>query len=218
MRWDGATHGRTARRRLGSRLLAALVLCAAGCAAPRPTRPHDACAIFEEIPGWYEAARASYERWGVPVAVQLAVIHQESRFRHDVRPPRGKLLWIFPGPRPSSAYGYGQVLESTWDEYREARGGFFASRDDFADVCDFIGWYGAMGERRYGIPKDDPYAFYLAYHEGHAGYARGAYRNKPHLKRVAAEVARLARRYARQLGDCAVTQEARRPGRARPAG
>jgi hypothetical protein len=174
-----------------------------GCAAARPSRPNDACAIFAEKPGWYEQARDSYAKWGVPVPVLLAVIHQESRFESDVRPPRGTLLWVLPGPRPSSAYGYGQVLESTWEEYQDEHGGWFADRDDFGDVCDFIGWYGARGERRYGIPRDDPYAFYLAYHEGHAGYLRGTHRNKPELKRVAAEVARRARFYARQLGECA---------------
>jgi hypothetical protein len=199
-------------------LVALALLAASGCAATRPARPHDACAIFAEQPEWYEAARDSYAKWGVPVPVQLAVIHQESRFAHDVRPPRGTLLWVLPGPRPSSAYGYGQVLESTWDEYQDARGGLFASRDDFGDVCDFIGWYGAKGERRFGIPKDDPYAFYLAYHEGHAGYARGTHERKRELQRIAAEVARLARRYARQLGDCGVTQEAQRTRRTRRAG
>ncbi|HEY8518176.1 MAG TPA: hypothetical protein VIS07_21915 [Candidatus Binatia bacterium] len=182
------------------------MLCAlaSACSARRPSRPHDACAIFEEIPDWYEAARESYETWGVPVPIQLAVIHQESRFVHDVRPPRKKILWVIPGPRPSSAYGYGQVLDSTWKEYQDERGGWFADRDDFEDVVDFIGWYGARGARRYGIPRDDPYAFYLSYHEGHMGYVRGTYRNKPEVKRRAAEVARRARQYARQLSACDV--------------
>ncbi|MEW6271586.1 MAG: hypothetical protein AB1689_20070 [Thermodesulfobacteriota bacterium] len=199
---EGARRGRPRGRRDARVLAALLCLLAGACAATRPSRPNDACAIFDEKPDWYEDARESYETWGVPVPVQLAVIHQESRFTADVRPPRTTLLWVLPGPRPSSAYGYGQVLESTWEEYQEERGGWFADRDDFGDVADFIGWYGARGERRYGIPRDDPYAFYLAYHEGHAGYLRGTYRTKPAVKRRAAEVARRARFYARQLGGC----------------
>lgn len=183
-------------------LLVVIATTLVGCAATRPSRIDDACVIFAEQEDWLEAAQKSYAKWGVPVALQLAVIHQESRFQSDVRPPRTKFLWIFPGPRPSSAYGYGQVLESTWDEYKDAAGGWFADRDDFEDVADFIGWYGAKGERRYGIPKTDPYAFYLSYHEGHAGYLRGTYKKKKRLKEVAQQVARLTRQYARQLGTC----------------
>jgi hypothetical protein len=191
-------------------LLAAVASGAAGCAATRPTQINDVCAIFNEKPEWYDEARASYAHWGVPIPLQLAVIHQESRFEADGRPPRGTFLWIFPGARPSSAYGYGQVLESTWDEYEESRGGISADRDDFGDVVDFIGWYGDRGERRYGIPKTDPYAFYLAYHEGQRGYLRGTYRRNAELLRTAVEVARRTRRYALQLDDCASTLNARR--------
>lgn len=207
----GASGCGAERRRAGgtaallARTVAALVggaLLAAGCSAVRPSRPSDACAIFEEHPDWYEDAQSSYEKWGVPVPIQLAVIHQESRFVADSRPPRGTFLWIFPGARPSSAYGYGQILDGTWDRYVESSGSFFSDRDDFADVTDFIGWYGSIGERRHGIPRSDPYAFYLAYHEGHAGYARGSYKRNRKLLAVANEVATLSRRYERQLVAC----------------
>ena len=69
-----------------------------------------------------------------------------------------------------------------------------------------------LGERRYGIPKTDPYAFYLAYHEGHKGYVRGTYRNNRELQQIADAVARRTRTYARQLGDCEPTLNARRKG------
>ena len=46
-----------------------------------PSRPGDICAVFTEKPGWYAASRSSAARWGVPEAVQLAVIYQESGFR-----------------------------------------------------------------------------------------------------------------------------------------
>jgi len=196
---------RRIRRRRGALLLLCLATTGAGCAATRPTQLNDVCAIFSEKPDWYEEAHDAYVKWGVPIPLQLAVIHQESHFESDVRPPRTTFLWVFPGPRPSSAYGYGQVLDATWDEYQETSGGMFADRDDFGDVVDFIGWYGAAGERRYGIPKTDPYAFYLAYHEGHTGYLRGTYRKKRELQAIAAEVARRTQRYARQLGDCEIS-------------
>ena len=74
--------------------------------------------------------------------------------------------------------------------------------NDFADVTDFIGWYGSIGERKYGIPKTDAYAFYLAYHEGHAGYARGSYKRNSKLLATASKVAKLSRQYQRQLDSC----------------
>lgn len=180
----------------------AAVLLAAGCTAAKPKRVNDVCAIFDEKPDWLEDAQGSYEKWGVPVPIQLAVIHQESGFEADSRPPRGTFLWIFPGTRPSSAFGYGQILDATWDRYVETSGSFFSDRDDFADVTDFIGWYGSIGERKYGIPKTDPFAFYLAYHEGHAGYARGSYKRNAKLLATASKVAKLSRQYQRQLDVC----------------
>lgn len=194
------------RRRTGTAILVvpclAGLLLASGCAATRPSRVNDVCAIFDEKPDWLEDAQSSYAKWGVPVPIQLAVIRQESGFEADSRPPRGTFLWIFPGARPSSAFGYGQILDSTWDRYVETSGSFFSDRDDFADVTDFIGWYGAVGERKYGIPKTDPFAFYLAYHEGHAGYVRGSYKRNAKLLATASRVANLSRQYQRQLDAC----------------
>lgn len=184
------------------RLSGAILLLAAACAASRPTRPSDLCSIFAERPDWYEAARDSYRRWGVPVPLQLAVIHQESGFDADARPPRRWYLGFIPGGRPSTAYGYGQVLDSTWARYRSATGAHGADRDDFADVVDFIGWYGHVGEARHGIRKDEPYGFYLSYLLGHRGYLRGLARHRPAARRAAARVASRTRRYARQYRSC----------------
>ncbi len=173
-----------------------------GCAKGPPRDPNDACAIFREHGGWWDAARESTERWGVPEGTQLAIIHQESRFRHDSRPPRRKLLWVIPWKRHSSAYGYGQVTEGTWSDYQRRTGNRGADRDDFEDVVDFIGWYGNVIERITGVPKTDPYRLYLAYHEGPAGYKRGSHGRKPWLAGVARKVAARAERYGRQVAGC----------------
>ena len=184
---------------LGLLLLVAL---AGGCAKGPPRDPDDACAIFRERRGWWEAARDSSERWGVPESTQLAFVHQESRFRHDSRPPRRRLLWIFPWRRPSSAFGYGQVTDGTWSDYQRRTGKRGADRDDFEDVADFIGWYAHVIHRTTGIPKTDAYQLYLAYHEGPAGYRRGTHTSKAWLHAVARRVARRADRYARQYDVC----------------
>jgi len=199
----GAARG-AARTGLTLAVAAGLGLAAAaGCAKGPPRDPDDACAIFRERRGWWEAARESRERWGVPEAVQLAVMHQESRFRHDSRPPRGRLLWIFPWKRPSSAYGYGQVTEGTWRDYQRRTGNDGADRDDFGDVTDFIGWYGHVIHHAVEVAKDDAYHLYLAYHEGPGGYRRGTHLAKGWLLRVARQVAARAERYQAQYAVCA---------------
>ena len=182
--------------------LAALVV-AAGCSATqRPQRPDDACAIFREKKDWYRDARSAQERWGVSIPIQLAFIRQESSFEGDAKPPRRKLLGFIPGPRPTSAMGYAQALESTWNEYRKATGESGADRDEFADAVDFIGWYNSRASKLCDIPKDDAYRLYLAYHEGPAGYRRGTHRRKAWLLGTAERVASRAARYESQLARC----------------
>ena len=186
-------------------MAAALVVIAGsvGCSATRPPRsPDDACAIFREKKGWYEEALDARERWGVPIPIQLAFIRQESSFDGDARPPRRKFLGFIPGPRPSNAQGYAQALESTWDDYRKATGARGADRDEFGDAVDFIGWYNARSAEICGIPKDDAYRLYLAYHEGPMGYRRGSHRRKAWLLGAAQRVAGRAARYESQLSRC----------------
>ncbi|CAL1241437.1 conserved protein of unknown function [Candidatus Methylocalor cossyra] len=184
---------------------AVLVLCGlwlAGCASAPPKNPADLCALFRERDGWYAAALRAERRWGLPVPVQMAIINRESGFVEDARPPRYRFLGVIPLWRLSSAYGYGQVKDATWDWYRATTGQADADRDAFEDVVDFVAWYGHQSRSQLGISPYDAYRHYLAYHEGHAGYRRGSYRAKPGLKRVARQVAADARRYRRQLAGC----------------
>ena len=188
------TTGRVLVLLLGSQL--------ASCSGGTPKNIADSCEIFREKDDWYADASDSYEKWGVPVHVQLAIIYQESRFTDDAKPARRKLLWVIPWTRPSSAYGYGQVKDSTWDWYRKSTGNNWADRDDFDDVVDFIGWYGARSHKVLGISKWDAYNQYLAYHEGHGGYKRKSYEKKGWLKRVARKVDSRAKTYHAQLQRC----------------
>lgn len=182
--------------------LLAVALALAACATAPPSRPDDACEIFEEKDDWYQAARDTEKRWGVPIQVQLAIIRQESSFRDDARPPRDTFLGVPMWWRVSDAYGYAQVKDSTWDWYREKTGNHWASRDDFEDASDFIGWYADVSHRTLGISKADAYNQYLAYHEGHAGWKRRTYRDKDWLIRVARKVERQAGTYGTQLARC----------------
>lgn len=182
-------------------LVVAVMAVASSCSGP-PENPADLCAVFGEKRSWYRAAKRSFEEWGVPEAVQMSVIYQESAFRRRVRPPRRRILWIIPGPRPSSAYGYGQVVLPTWISYQRSTGRRTAVRDDFGDVAHFVGWYGDLIHRETGIAKEDARGLYLAYHEGPRGYLLGRHREKDWLLEAARRVEARSRRYQEQYDGC----------------
>lgn len=174
----------------------------AGCANTPPANTDNICAIFNEKHNWYEQASEAAEKWDSEIPILLAFVYKESSFVANAKPPRRKILWVIPGPRLSDAYGYAQVKDSTWDWYKSDAGSWFASRDDFADAVDFIGWYNKQSAKRCKISTRDPYRLYLAYHEGQGGYNRGSYRKKPQVQRYAKVVAERARRYQTQLNLC----------------
>ena len=53
----------------------------AGCAANPPRQQHDLCAVFEQHPNWYDYARASEDKWGVPAHILMAFVRHESSYR-----------------------------------------------------------------------------------------------------------------------------------------
>ncbi len=174
-----------------------------GCAtAPSLSNIDNACAIFQDQSGWYNETANVQKKWGVPIHVQLAIIHQESKFKHDAQPPRSTLFWFIPGPRPSTAFGYAQALDGTWDDYKKHVGRWGADREDFSDAVDFIGWYVDQSYKKCGISKWDARLQYLAYHEGQGGYNRRSYFKKPWLMKVAKKVEKNAVRYRQQLAQC----------------
>ncbi|WP_299044672.1 lytic transglycosylase [uncultured Tateyamaria sp.] len=183
----------------------ALVLLAASCGGGSGTAPNrldNACSIVSERPEYLRAFRAVERKYGVPVHVQMATIYQESKFISDARPPYRYAAGVIPTGRISSAYGYSQALDGTWDEYKTSTGKRIARRDRIRDATDFMGWYMAETQSRLGIPVTDTRNQYLAYHEGRTGYVRGSYRNKAWLMRVAGEVDQRANMYAVQLRSC----------------
>lgn len=174
----------------------------AGCSSSPPKNNNDICSIFEQKRGWHNDARDASKRWGAPVHVMMAILKHESSFRDNARPPRKKYLGFIPGARTSSAYGYPQALDGTWDAYKRDTGHRWADRDDFDDAIDFVGWYISVSYRKLGISKWDAYHQYLAYHEGQGGYAKGTYKRKRWLMNVAKQVDKSSKRYATQLKRC----------------
>ena len=188
----------------------ALVL---GCAhLPKPPEEIDnICQIFRQNRDWYQSAYRSSRKWSVPIPVLMAIVHQESKFKAEAKPPRTTCLCFLPGPRPSSAYGYSQAVDETWEKYKSNTGNWGADRDNFADAIDFIGWYCDLSYSICRIALDDTYNLYLAYHEGHNGFNRGTYNKKSWLKRVAGKVQNRSRSYSSQLASCENEFEKPRP-------
>ena len=112
------------------------------------------------------------------------------------------IFGIIPRGRQSSAYGYAQALDGTWEEYKKSAGSFIAHRSNIRDATDFMGWYMNKTKRRNGIALTDAKNQYFAYHEGHTGFARGSHRKKPWLISVAKKVSKRSAKYKRQLRQC----------------
>lgn len=196
------------QRNPGSSLLAlataAIVIVLWGpvrCTVPPPEATEDLCQLFDERLSWYRHARLAAENWQVGEPLIMAVIHQESGFHARARPARRQLLRFIPWRRPSTAFGYAQVVDGTWQQYL-AESGRDARRDRFADAVDFVGWYlNSLGQQLH-LAAGDARSLYLAYHEGAGGFKRRSYRDQPGLLTVADRLALRADRYRGQLEQC----------------
>ncbi|MBL6855415.1 MAG: hypothetical protein ISQ88_03465 [Rhodobacteraceae bacterium] len=176
-----------------------------GCSVINPSVPRNqdnACSILDEHRSWKRYLTRSKRQWGIPIEIQMAVIWKESNFQSRVKPPRKKILWIIPGKRPTSAKGYAQAVDGTWDLYKRNTGKRFVRRASFKHSTDFIGWYLNRAHEKLKIPKTDAYNLYLAYHEGISGYSRKSYKSKESLKSAANRVEQRASNYKKQLKTC----------------
>lgn len=167
-----------------------------------PNNLDDICTIFDDRRDWYKAVLNSEDRWGTPAHIQMAIVHQESTFRFNARPPRTRLMGFIPWKRPSNAYGFAQALDVTWERYKKETGQNYADRDNFDDAIDFVGWYTNLSHRSVGISKWDPYNQYLAYHEGQTGWRRKSYEEKAWLIEAANRVDARAKKWWGQLHGC----------------
>ena len=167
-----------------------------------PQNMENACSILQQRPSFDRAFQKTKRKWGAPIHVQMAILHQESKFIPNAKTPRKYFLGIIPWGRQSSAYGYAQALDGTWDDYKKSSGRRFASRSNIHDATDFMGWYMQESRRRLGIKMSDTKNQYLAYHEGHGGFERRSFRKKPWLLNVSDKVARRSNIYKKQLKRC----------------
>ncbi len=174
-----------------------------GCYSPPPHNQDNICRIFYQYPQWFWAAQRTERKWGIPISVQMAIIREESSFQPDVKPPRVRLLGFIPWLHETTAEGYAQALNDTWLGYLRATGHRRISRSSFNAAIDFVGWFCHEAHARLGIPRDNAYELYLAYHEGIIGYSEHTYLRKPWLISVAHHVQSVADNYRGQLLVCA---------------
>ena len=183
-------------------VLAILLISSCGIFSRVPNSQSNACDLLEHKSSWRRSVNASAKKWGVAPSLQLAFIKTESNFRARAKTPRKYFLGLLPTGRISSAYGYAQALDGTWDWYRKDSGNRSASRTKFSDSTDFIGWYVNKTHEKLNISKSNVYKQYLAYHQGHAGYASGRYKSSDAIKAVARRTSDTAKLFKTQLTKC----------------
>lgn len=188
-------------------MIAVLALALASCSGGKsktkaPRNLDNACSIKQERKAWFKELKAAERKWDVPVSVMMATIYQESKFDGRARTPLVFKAGVIPMGRRSSAFGFAQAIDSTWEWYQKDQRKRRARRDNFGDAVDFMGWYMNQSRAKNGIALNDPYNQYLAYHDGHAGYNRGSYRKKSWLPPVARSVEERAIMYHSQLKSC----------------
>ena len=173
--------------------LLALMLCIFAVqtnSAKAGTDLDDACDILRDRIGWFTAASDVSEKWQISVPTILALMHQESRFKATA------------AAKTTTAYGYAQALDGTWELYVKENGAVGAKRTSFIASADFIGWYMGLTKQRVGLPLDDVAGHYLAYHEGHGGYRSKRWKKNAKLIAIAKDVARRAETYEEQMRAC----------------
>jgi len=182
------------------------ISCLLSACGSAPKHTDNACAIFQQKGGffnnWEHAAKKAERQYAIPMPVILATIYAESGFRSNARPPRKKLLGVIPGKRPSTAYGYAQALNGTWDEYRKKTGKRTARRTNFSDAADFVGWYHRESVHKNNVAPGDSYQLYLNYYLGHGGYAQGRASGNAIALRGAERAQKMTLQYDQQLRQC----------------
>lgn len=139
------------------------------------------CEIFKLHPEWYEATKKTAEKWRVPIATQMAWMHQESGFAPVTEKPY---------------HGYAQATKQEWRKYQQDTGAK-GTPYDFAAASDFIGWHSNIVAKKFGVRLDDTYSLYSAYQKGLPSFKPGESDND-----IAKKVTKLANTYAEQLKHC----------------
>ena len=166
----------------------------------KPSNIDNICSIYEEKPHWVDNTKDSYNKWGIPAELMMAIVRHESSFRSRARPLDKK------GKRLSSAYGYSQAIDGTWKIYKKEVNRPRAKRTNFADAIDFIGWYSSKSIKKQSnkeVSRFDVNSLYVFYHDGWSALPEDRSRKlKEQVLEVADRVYNTTLKYHRQLRQC----------------
>ena len=166
------------------------------------------CTIFKKYPNWYKYAKISEKKWGTPIYIQMAIINQESNFIATAKSANKKVFDLsIPFTHQSSAYGYAQALNASWDSYKKSTKNPYAKRDNMQYATDFVAWFIYRARKYLHLSNSNFHIdnLYLAYHEGINGYRKKYYLQRRGLISVSKKVAKLANIYKKQLQLCKKT-------------
>ena len=175
---------------------------AAAQAGAQPWRgDENICAILAQDKSWPADTLRASRRWQVQPWLPLAVIYHESRFEAQARPPMKHINGIW--QRPSSAYGFAQAIDSTWNEYNaKVSSKVILMRDEYQDAVDFASYYLRHIMDSLDVSPTRVDLLYLAYHEGISGYTNKSYSSKKWLIKTSGRVAATAALFHRQWLSC----------------
>ncbi|RCL03472.1 MAG: Lytic transglycosylase [Candidatus Tokpelaia sp. JSC161] len=174
-----------------------------GCAST-PKHIDNACAVLNQNDGiffnWQKAVQEAEKNYSIPIPIILATIYTESSFKQRAKPPRTKLLGFIPWKHLSTAYGYSQALNTSWEDYRKKTGHATARRTNFYDAAQFVAWFHHESVRKNHISPNDAYNLYLNYHMGHYAYIHQKISST--AAHHAEKMKRIAQKYKIQLRKC----------------
>ena len=76
------------------KLISILFIFVVACTSNQQINTANSCIIFDQKKNWYKATKKSYDNWNTSIALQLAIIKQESSFNQFAKPERKKFLGI----------------------------------------------------------------------------------------------------------------------------
>lgn len=158
-----------------------------------------ACEIVRKRGDWYEAARQSESRWGVPAAHLLALLTDDQKLSSGQLPARWRPLWSTGISHPGLPDGF---FESTWAQYQHQIGQPKASSSSVPTILDFMGWYISSLAQHHNLATDDAAGQFVLWRFGRDMYASGKWGHAPWVKMQADQFAARTLAYKADLNRC----------------
>lgn len=132
----------------------------------------DMCAYYARYPKRYKVQKQYEGASGLSMIDVHTLLELESSVTPYAVPwKKQKRFGLTVLKAQSSAYGYAQVLNATWQDYEQSYPGFWLYRSNFYDSIHFAHWY--RNAFHSSLKASTLYEFYLLYHDGPGRYQRG---------------------------------------------